>query len=326
MQEPKIHIYFKKPPEEDRFVKGDRWVRPIIRRIIRGKKIGGVEKVFVNLCKGLDLLKVPYAVNSDFRKIKPHDKVIALGVGKHALKGYNRSNSIVAGIALMTHPSEWPSLLTDYPVVKYLQHSSWATKVYTEYFGKTVCAMWPAGIDTYTWTPDKGQVKDLDFLIYNKVHNKQTNYAQTLVKPIKDLLEKKGYVFEEIFYGNYKQTDYRKLLHRSKAMLFISEHESQGFACCEALAMDVPILAWDNGFCLDPNRFKWNAPIIPATSVPFFDERCGDRFKNISEFEKKLVPFVEQINSKAFQPRDYILENLTLEKSAHRMLEILEEV
>jgi hypothetical protein len=47
-------------------------------------------------------------------------------------------------------------------------------------------------------------------------------------------------------------------------------------------------LAWDQGWCLDPNRFKWGQSDIPVTGVPFFDERCGVKFKDISEFPERL--------------------------------------
>ena len=50
--EKRLIIYFKKIPAEDRWVKGDKYIRNIVRKIIRGKsKIGGVEKVFLNLKK-----------------------------------------------------------------------------------------------------------------------------------------------------------------------------------------------------------------------------------------------------------------------------------
>jgi hypothetical protein len=91
------------------------------------------------------------------------------------------------------------------------------------------------------------------------------------------------------------------------------------------MASGVPILAWDPGFSQDPERFKWGQPVIPTSSVPYFDERCGRRFANYSEFEKQLAPFVEDLRSGALAPRDYILENLTVERCSRHFVDLLEK-
>ena len=39
-------------------------------------------------------------------------------------------------------------------------------------------------------------------------------------------------------------------------MIFLVEHETQGIAYQEAMACDVPILAWDQGNWLDPKRLE----------------------------------------------------------------------
>ena len=321
-----ICIYFKHSPERDRFVRGDRFLRPLVRNLMRRKKMGGVEKVFYNLCNSFRQLNVNYTVNLPFEQLKDNDAVIVLGAGKHGLNGYNRANKIIAGIGLMTHPSEWPTLFQDYPVVKYLQHSTWANNVYIPYFGEENCEKWFAGIDTEKWMPENRQNKEIDFLIYNKIRWNKDFYAESLKIPIINMLEQEGLTFCEINYGTYEEIEYQKLLRKSKAMIFLCEHESQGFACCEALSMDIPVFAWDQGFCLDPNRFAWNDPVIPATSVPFFDDRCGLTFRDFKEFEQKFDIFRKRQIENDFKPRQFILENLTLKKSGLRMLDILQEV
>lgn len=322
----RIILYYRKPPEKDRFVYGDRWFRPLIRTLIRGKKIGGIEKVFINLKKSFDLLNIPYLENLPFKYIQPQDRIIVLGKEKFTLEGYSKPNKIVAGIGLMTHPSEWPSLCNDYPVAKYLQHSEWTKNVYVSYYGESICDLWPAGIETEKWKPNTDIKKDIDFLIYNKISWDKENNHLTLRNPILRLLEEKGLSYKEIVYGSYNSQDYHQLLHRSKAMIFLSEHESQGFACNEALAMNVPVFAWDQGFCQDPNRFKWGQPEIKTSSVPFFDDKCGLVFKDFVEFNIKIDSFLEDLNENNYQPRAFILENLSLIQSGKRMLTILGEV
>ena len=109
-------------------------------------------------------------------------------------------------------------------------------------------------------------------------------------------------------------------------MIFLCEHESQGFACCEALSMNVPVFAWDQGYWLDPNAYAHGNETIKATSVPFFDKNCGMRFSDLKGFGDNIDLFLQKATKGDFQPRNYILQNLTLKKSAERMLEIIAEV
>jgi len=326
MSDYNLILYFKKEPEKDRIIPGDHLVIPRLRELIKGKQIGGVEKVFINLCKGLDSLGIKYKVNTPFSKLKATDRPIVLGTGKYILQGYTSPNPIIAGIGLMTHPSEWHDLISSFPVIKYLQHCKWAADVYKPYYGDQLCDTWFAGIETEKWKPSENAEKKIDILIYNKVRWNKDEYRKALINPIKDTLEAQGISYQEIVYGSYKENDYFQLLNESRGMIFLCEHESQGFACCEALSMNVPVLAWDQGFCLDPNRFKWGVTDIPATSVPFFDARCGERFKNFSEFSTAFSRFHSNLTTKKYEPREYILENLTLEKSALRMLEIVSKI
>src|SRR5215472_7522887 len=319
----RICLYFRRVPEQDRWIAGDRFVRPLLRRIIRGRaRASGPDKVFSNLCLGLDRLGIGYEVNLPFDDLNDDDRVGVIGLGRRVLDGYRQRNPIVAGPGLMTHPSEWPDLCERYPVVRYLQHSAWANAVYKPYFGDK-CAIWPVGIDTDAWLPADRRDKRFDFLIYNKIMWRRDQAVQHLLAPIRAELARRKLSFIEIRYGQYGEPQYRRALRRSKAMIFLCEHESQGIAYQECLAAGVPILAWDQGSWLDPNRFAWGDPHASATSVPYFDDRCGLRFRGIEEFAAKLTEFVDCRPHMA--PRDYVLDNLTLEKGSQGYLQMLGE-
>jgi glycosyltransferase involved in cell wall biosynthesis len=320
-----IHLYFKYPPQADRYVPGDRYIFALARKLFHKARVSGIKKVLINLCRGFDELNIPYTVNFPFNKIKPNEAVVVLGLGKFALKGYHQPNPIIAGIGLMTHPAEWPALFTEYPVVKYLQHSTWTRDIYAKYYGDANCDIWPAGIDTKKWTPTL-QPKQFDLLIYNKVMWDKIGTDHSLRQFILQKLSNMGISCREITYGQYTEVEYQSLLQQCRAMLFLCEHESQGFACCEALSMNVPVLAWDQGYWLDPNRRDWGTPIVKATSIPYFDERCGSSFINIDDFTIKFKPFWGKVLNNDYKPRDYILENLTLEKSAQKMISIINQV
>jgi glycosyltransferase involved in cell wall biosynthesis len=262
-----------------------------------------------------------------FKKIKLREPVVVLGDGKYSLEGYSQTNPVIAGIGLMTHPAEWPDLLKQYPIAFYLQHSEWTRNIYAAHFGAGKCAIWPAGIDTDKWSPATSTEKKWDVLVYNKIMWDKQHTNEDLRLPIIKKLEEKGLSYQEIAYGQYEEKEFHKLLRESRAMVFLCEHESQGFALCEALSMDIPVLAWDQGYWLDPNRFQWGEKEpLPATSVPYFDGRCGARFKNLAEFDEALESFWQKVKNEVFSPRAYILENLTLKKSVERMLEIIGRV
>jgi hypothetical protein len=321
----RICLYNRAAPERDRWMPGDRFIRPWVRRLLRGKpRPSGLDKVFANLCLGLDRLGVQYFVNLPFHTLGPDDRVGVLGRGRYALEGYNGDGPIVAGIGLMTHPREWPTLCEDYPVAFYLQHSEWATEVYRPYF-KEKCRVWPVGIDTRAWRPSDPAAKRFDFLIYDKILWNRGKQVARLLDPIREVLARRELTFIELRYGSYDEAGYREALATCRAMIFLCEHESQGLAYQECLASGVPVLAWDQGSYLDPNLSACGTGTPQATSVPYFDARCGLRFRDILAFESALMQFLDFQAAGAFAPRDYINEHLTLEICARRFLEILKE-
>jgi glycosyltransferase involved in cell wall biosynthesis len=192
---------------------------------------------------------------------------------------------------------------------------------------------WPVGIDTDFWAPPNHRTiavpkhRRTDFLIYDKVRWEHERYEEELLQPIRSELTKRGLRFCEIRYGFYKEGDFHHLLGLCKAMLFVCTHETQGIAYQQALSAGVPILAWDRGgICADPNLLRLGVCFGPVSSVPYWDSRCGMKFADVTEFPSRLDVFWDHVQQDAFQPRDYILENLTLEKCARHYLEICNQV
>jgi hypothetical protein len=325
-----INIYFFKYPIGYKLIPGDRHIARFFKRLLNIKGITGAEKVFLNLCKGFDQLNIKYTKNPAFHTIKPNEPVIILGDelynSKHFLTGYDKSNPIIAGIGLMTHPSEWPDLLQQYPVAKYLQHCTWANNLFIPYYGKDVCEKWPAGVETEKWAPNSRIAKKFDILLYNKIRWDKAERYQSLRDPIINKLNELGLSYNEIVYGHYQEKDYFKLVQQSRAMIFLCEHETQGFALCEAMSANVPVFAWDPGYCQDPARFNWNDPVIKTTSIPFFDDTCGMSFTDTDEFLKKADTFWQKVQNGHFAPREYIVKNISLKVSAQKMLAIIAKV
>ncbi|MBB2144095.1 glycosyltransferase family 1 protein [Pedobacter sp. LMG 31464] len=326
MKKDRLLIYFKEEPRKDSFIYGDRYLILLIKKILFPKKVSSLERVFINLCKGFDFLKVEYIKNLPFHKIRKDDRIITLGIGKSALKGYKKSNKIIAGIGLMTHPSNWPNLFKEYPISVYLQHSEWTAAIYNRWYGENHCKIWPAGIDTNFWKPKENSTKKHLLLYVKFLWNKEENEVK-LLAPIELFLKDKQISYKIIRYGSYSLTDYKELLQESIGMIFLCEHESQGLAYQEAMSMNVPILAWDKGVWLDSNRFDWGEKeLVPASSAPYFSEECGEKFHNLLSFKSIFNQFYAKSTLHEYSPRNYVINNLSLEKSASKMLEIIKEV
>ena len=321
----RVALYFRGLRETDRWIPGDRYVRPIVRRVLRGTpRVGGVGQVFVSLCKGLDELAVKYDVNPRFSTLRAGDRIAVLGRTRDILQGYTHPFPIVAGIGMMTHPSEWPTLCDEYPVVTYLSHSEWVNRQYVPYFGER-CALWPVGIDTTEWQPAPVVNKSLDFIVYDKIPRIDDVPFDALLATTRSALMQRGLSFETVRYGQYEAEGFRNTLARARGLIFLSPHESQGIACGETLASGVPVLAWDPGRWTDPNRLAFGEPDAEATSVPYFDDRCGVRFQSREEFSAALDVFIARRDAGVFRPREYILEKLTLAGSARKFLDYLDE-
>ncbi len=327
MAQKTLNIFFEEP-KNDRWFPYDRYPREIIRRIVRGKaRPGGVMMVALELMRGLDKIGVPYRFN-DYRYIKAHPDELACVIGKPQLIFEKKipKNPILFGAGVYSHPIDCLDLFEKYPnVKKFLVPGEWMRKMCVPYYGEKVAA-WPVGIDTDKWIPSN-EKKTIDVLVYNKIRWKHDHYNEILLQPIIDYLEKNKLSFSIIKYGSYKQEDFLESLKISKSMIFLCEHETQGLAYQQVLACDIPIFAWDRGgYWQDPTYYPERVKYEPVSSVPYWEEGCGIKFRDFDEFEHKFKVFFKQVESNGFSPRKYIMENLTLEKCAEKYLEIVKSV
>lgn len=281
--------------------------------------------VAINLMRGLDKINISYRFN-DYKYIKKHPDEIACIVGKpHLLFEKKWDNPIVFGAGIYSHPVECPDLLQLYPNLKQvLVPGEWMRKMFEPYYGNIVKS-WPVGIDTELWSPQINDSRSYDFLIYDKIRWERDKYEPELLNPLKEILDRKHLTYQTIKYGEYDIVDLKAKLKNSKSVIFLCEHETQGLAYQQILSTNVPILAWDRGgYWQDPYYYPHKAQYQPVSSVPYWDKRCGEKFSDINEFEHKLDLFLNNIPG--FSPRNFILENLTLEKCAHDYFNIVKSV
>ena len=313
----KAILLFYREFEQDKFFKHDRYLKRIVRPVYnlmhhRQKKTGFAVS-FDLLVRAL--LKYGWIVCINDRATAKRNPNYPIGlVGfPSILEGWDLPNPAILGPSLYDHPLLAPHLMEDPRFRKYLVLASWMHDMFRPIYGDA-CVSWYAEIDTDEWMDASDCTKDIDFLIYDKIRWNYDLLAAELLYPIHSTLKGNGFKTHIIRYKYHDHTTYKHLLKRSRAMVFLCEHETQGLAYQEALASNVPVLAWDNGYWLDPLWRRFSAVKIPASSVPFFSEECGVTFRNATDFNRALSAFMERLDS--FEPRKYVTENLTMKGSA----------
>lgn len=122
--------------------------------------------------------------------------------------------------------------------------------------------------------------------------------------------------------SRYSEEEYLAYLKQSKYGIWVDAHESQGFALEEALSCNVPLLVWSVSSL--NQEYGANYPDVPATTIPYWDERCGEVFYKQSEFPKAFTQFLEKLDT--YKPREYILENLTMDICEQRMIDLIKNI
>jgi len=174
--------------------------------------------------------------------------------------------------------------------------------------------VWPVGIDTEEWKPKENETKSLDCFIYYKNRTQQDLAVAYKLCKYYDLK------FEIIEYGSYTEDQLKSLCERSKFAILLTGTESQGIAYMNILSMNVPCFVFDKQTWTHDTDKSINCP---ATSVPYFDKRCGEIAKdiNMSLFEE----FMHSVRKNHYKPREFILENYTLKQCADNYFSILTE-
>jgi len=311
-----IRVFYAEP-EGDRWLPFDRYPRRLVRRLVRGRPSpGGMQRYYLNLLDGLERCGHSVAAN-DYRGARGNPREVVGVIGKgHLLRTVRWANPVVFGPAVPSHPLSDLSVFQVAPVRKILVSCDWLQKMYQGSLDVPV-AVWAAGVDTYTWAPSEEIAKDIDVLVYDKIRWERARMEATLRDPILQELDRRGLRHCTIRYGEYREAEYQRTLARSKAMIFLVEHETQGFAYLQALASGVPLLAWDEGgLWRDPEFYPHRVQFDGVTSVPYWDDRCGVKFAGIAEFAAALDRLLGGLESGLFRPREYVLEHLGLEKCA----------
>jgi hypothetical protein len=291
-----------------------RHARFVWRKLRRRQVRTGYYTAFLNLCLALRRAGLDVRVN-DFRTARRFPDH-PIGVG-----GYDTVFSKVEGLPNPRYigpgpyhaPTQNPTLMEDPRNRYYMQRCAWFKDIFAPYYGEEKLRYWFRGYDLNDFEDVRDLPKAYDVLIYDKMyHDHDRNVARTIA-PLVKRLEAMGLTYRIFRYGYYIRDDYLEALRKSRTMAFFAHQETQGHAYQEAMAMNVPIFAWDEGIWLDEQAKLLSDEPIRCTSVPHFDQRCGVTFT-----ADTMLPAFEHFWTERdrYQPRAFVGETLSLGESA----------
>ena len=282
-------------------------------------RIDGPTTVRVNLLKGLEKIGQPYFFNPPVGKVT---RLVGVLSNPAALrwaigaKERGRIRWLIAGPNLVVTPDEHAGILNHPAIDLVVTPSKWVSQCYAAIAPglSDKLVEWSAGVDENYWCPssDQSASKKLDFLIFAKLQSPSSEY---MIHEIGSELANRGFSFSQLRYGTFQQGEYRSLLRASRALLYLSESESQGLALFEAWACDVPTLVWDRKY------WDWHGYRCEASSAPYLSAQCGLSFHDLSAFFEKLDSFV--VTLPTFRPRDYIRSRFTQAQAAYSYSQLL---
>jgi glycosyltransferase involved in cell wall biosynthesis len=315
-------LLFFEDVEHDRFVKGDRHLRRAARRLYHattsGQRVSGFEIAFQLLVTALERAGCRVVINNERLARRHPTHPVGICGYPHVLDRWALPNPAVLGPGLFDHPTQAPRLMDDPRFRSYLVPCEWMREMFAALYGDAT-RVWFAGMDLERVPDYRDQPKDIDLLVYDKIRWNRDVLVPGILEPVLAEAARRGLRVERLPYGGYQPADYHQLLQRSRGMLFLCEHETQGLAYQEAMTANVPILAWDPELWLDPHRASYTSEPIVASSVPYFSSACGDRFRDVAEFPDALTRFLRDLPT--YEPRRYVREHLSLERSAAQYLD-----
>ena len=150
-----------------------------------------------------------------------------------------------------------------------------------------------------------------DCLIYFKRRSNEE------LEQVKSFLIKHNLEYKMIEYGGYDENEFRDLARQARFCFLLNGTESQGIAVQEMMSLGVPLFVWDLRTWEDQGS-EWS---VPATSVPYWDDRCGERFYDIDDMQETFDNFYGRIES--YKPQNFVKDTLSYECSVKTLLEIL---
>jgi hypothetical protein len=199
----------------------------------------------------------------------------------------------------------------------YIQPSEWATDTWknmgAEQFIPVKTQFFPVDTDRFSDT-NKQRIK---VFIYFKLRNPAELYF------VEEYLKNSNIEYKIFDYvKKYNEEEYLKYLQESKYGIILGRHESQGFAIEEALSCNVPLLVWNTRYM--SQEYGYNYKDIDCTTIPYWDDRCGEFFYDKEEFGNIFDKFIYKLET--YRPRQYVLEHLSVANCGKHFIQLLDKM
>ena len=269
--------------------------------------MNGPHKVVDNLIKSLDQEKIDYAINEEKYE---HNFLVQYDATAHEKHSKIEQDTTIIGPQVWLFDGYGQFLIENQNYYKkIIAPSEWVKNKFITKFNlpEDKLAVWPVGIEEFN------NIREINYdcLIYFKRRD------QSELDAVKKFLVSNGLSYRMVEYGTYGEDGFKQLVNSARFCFLINGTESQGIAVQEIMSMGVPIIAWDIKEWLDQGE----AYRVPATSIPYWDERCGEVFFNIEDLEVTFSKFYATLDK--YDPKAFIKDNLSFECSVKTLLDIL---
>jgi hypothetical protein len=174
----------------------------------------------------------------------------------------------------------------------------------------------PFGVETDKFSDVPFENRTEVFVYYKQRQPQELQY-------ILNFLNSKNITYKIFDYtSRYSEEEYLQHLQKSKYGIWIGRHESQGFALQEALSCNVPLCVW--GVQNMSQEFGSHFFPYPASTVPYWDSRCGEIFYEPNDFNAIFDKFLLNVSNGNYSPREFIMENLSIDICEKRLFDLVE--
>jgi hypothetical protein len=268
---------------------------------------------FLLNCKKIEFTFIDYAFQIDNFNLSDFDAVISvydsIDVSKYP------KTKFIFGPHFSVFPNDKLNIIKGSNSI-YNVLCNWNVEVFNQFELcknlKLICL--PFGVDTYKFINTKTLSQKNEVFVYFK--NRNPNELNI----IEQFLKNKNIIYTLFSYNKcYDENCYLNCLQNSKYGLWIGTHESQGFALQEALSCNVPLLVW-NVTSMN-QEYGSNYLDFKATTIPYWDYKCGEYFYDAFELEVTYNKFINNLEN--YRPREFIIENLSFDKCENKLIETI---
>jgi hypothetical protein len=255
--------------------------------------MNGPHKVVDNLIKSLEQEKIEYAINEEKYE---HNFLVQYDATAHEKHSKIEQDTTIIGPQVWLFDGYGKFLIENQNYYKkIIAPSIWVKNKFIHKFNipRDKISVWPVGIESFNNTRNM----TYDCLIYFKRRDEKE------LESVKEFLTNFNLSYKMVEYGGYTENTFMENVNQARFCFLINGTESQGIAVQEIMSMGVPIICWDLKWWLDQGE-EYR---VPATSIPYWDSRCGEVFYDIDKYD----------------PKAFIRDNLSFECSVKILLDIL---